>query len=271
MNKHIISFILCSAMCLQTMSGQEGSSAQSITINMESDTVSVTVQAADQAFVDGQYSRAIQMYQEIIATQGVSAGLYLNLGNAYFKTDNLAQALISYERAILLDPTDQDVRFNLELARSKCVDKTTQPNMLFITAWAKKISRIMNVNQWGMAAIVFLTVAMALICVYYILAPGRRGKGLCAWLFPIFILFSIMSWITAGQQKRNISRHDYAIVTAPSVTVRSTPSSQGTEIVIVHEGFKVKVEDKSSMKQWIEIKLEDGNVGWIETDMIEII
>lgn len=271
MNKHIISFIACSAMCLQTIFGQEGSGVKALTVNMEGDTVTASIQSADKAFVEGQYALAIQLYQEVMATQGVSAGLYLNLGNAYYKTDNLAQALINYERAILLDPTDQDVRFNLELARSKCVDKTSQPNILFITAWANKLSRIMNVNQWGIATIVSLAIAMLLIAVYYVLGPGKRGRGVCAWIGSLFILFSIVSWITAGQQKRSISRHDYAIVTAPSVIVRSTPSTQGTEIVIVHEGFKVKVEDKSSMKQWIEIKLEDGNVGWIEANMIEII
>lgn len=267
MNKNIISILLFLTV-FQTMMGQESTTYR---ISMGNDSVPVSVQAADQAYVAGQYVQAIDMYQEIIDTKGVSASLYLNLGNAYYKTDNLAQALINYERAILLDPTDQDIRFNLELARSKCVDKTTQPNVLFITAFAHKLSNLLNINQWGSVVIICFAIAMILLAVFFVIGGGNRFRNIYLWSAVIMILISITSWIIAGSQKHALANHEYAIVTAPSVTVRSTPSEQGTEIVIVHEGYKVKVVDKTSMKQWMEIKLDDGNVGWIESGMIEII
>jgi hypothetical protein len=85
-----------------------------------------------------------------------------------------------------------------------------------------------------------------------------------------FLLLSILSFIFATTQMGNIRNRDTAIIMSPSVTVKSTPSGAGTDLFIIHEGRKVKILD-SSMKEWVEIRLEDGNTGWIPVNAMEII
>ena len=74
---------------------------------------------ADEAYQKEKFSEAASLYEEILQTQGESADIYYNLGNVYFKLKNTAKAVLNYERALLLNPGDADIRFNLDMARSK--------------------------------------------------------------------------------------------------------------------------------------------------------
>ena len=91
-----------------------------------------TLAEADSAYIQGDYLTAISMYEWIVQNQGVNATLYMNLGNCWLKRDEVAKAILCYERAYLIDPSDPDIRFNLELARTKTVDKVNPVNQLFI-------------------------------------------------------------------------------------------------------------------------------------------
>lgn len=86
----------------------------------------------------------------------------------------------------------------------------------------------------------------------------------------IFLVFVIVSNVFASQQKDELMNRNQAIILSPSVTVRSTPSESGTSLFILHEGHKVEIKD-NSMREWKEIRLEDGKVGWVPTSTIEVI
>ena len=222
---------------------------------------------ADSAFILEDYQTAIQIYETIISTQGVSAILYMNLGNSYYKTDNISKAILNYERAYLLDPSDQNIRFNLELARTKTVDSVVLKNELFITVWIKKIIAALNINQWALFTIFLFIVTLFLVGIY--LFSKRVLIRKFSFVFCcIFFVFSIISYIFATTQKKSLENRNSAIIMAPSVTVRSTPSESGTELYIIHEGRKVRILD-NSMKEWVEIRLDDSNVGWIPVSVME--
>ncbi len=228
-----------------------------------------TLSDADSAYIQGDYLTAISIYEYVIENQGVNATLYMNLGNCWLKRDEIAKAILYYERAYLLDPSDPDIRFNLELARTKTVDKVTPVNQLFIVVWFKKLLAVLDVNGWAVLT-VFLFV-MTIFLVGILLFSKKSGIRKLSFSFSIiFLLLSILSFIFATTQMGNLKERDTAIIMSPSVTVKSTPTSAGTDLFIIHEGRKVKILD-SSMKEWVEIRLEDGNTGWIPVSVMEII
>lgn len=236
---------------------------------VQQDSVQVSVVQADSAYIQGDWLTAIGLYENVIENQGVNATLYMNLGNAWLKLDEVAKAILCYERAYLLDPSDDDIKFNLELARTKTVDKVNPKNELFIVVWFRKVLSVLDVDGWG--KVVVSAFLLTLILFGFFLFSKKIGVRKISFCFSvIFFVFSILSYIFATTQKGNILNRDTAIVMSPSVTVKSTPSSAGTDLFIIHEGRKVQILDQS-MKEWVEIRLEDGNTGWIPVNVMEII
>lgn len=228
-----------------------------------------TLADADSAYIQGDYLTAIDIYQSVIENQGVNATLYMNLGNCWLKRDEIAKAILYYERAYLLDPSDPDIRFNLDLARTKTVDKVNAVNQLFIVVWFKKLLAVLDVNGWAVMTVILF--ALTIILTGVLLFSKKSGLRKISFSFSaFFLLLSILFFIFATTQMGNIRERDTAIIMSPSVTVKSTPTSAGTDLFIIHEGRKVKILD-SSMKEWVEIRLEDGNTGWIPVDVMEII
>ena len=228
-----------------------------------------TLAQADSAYIQGDYLTAISMYEWIIDNQGTNATLYMNLGNCWLKRDEVAKAILYYERAYLIDPSDPDIRFNLELARTKTVDKVNPVNQLFVVVWFKKLLALLDVNGWAVLTVILFALTILLIAVF--LFSKKTGLRKITFSFSaFFLLLSVLSFIFATTQMGNIRNRDTAIIMSPSVTVKSTPSSAGTDLFIIHEGRKVKILD-SSMKEWVEIRLEDGNTGWIPVNVMEII
>ena len=228
-----------------------------------------TLAEADSAYIQGDYLTAISIYEWIVENQGVNATLYMNLGNCWLKRDEIAKAILCYERAYLIDPSDPDVRFNLELARTKTVDKVNPVNQLFIVVWFKKLLAVLDVNGWAVLTVILFAVTILLAGV--LLFSKKSGIRKISFSFSVFfLLLSILSFIFATTQMGNIRNRDTAIIMSPSVTVKSTPTSAGTDLFIIHEGRKVQILD-SSMKEWVEIRLEDGNTGWVPVNVMEII
>lgn len=228
----------------------------------------VTKAAGDSAYTKNDYVSAIQIYEDLLQ-QGESADLYYNLGNSYYKADNIAKAVLNYERALLLKPGDNDIRFNLDLARSKTVDKVEPVPEIFFVTWIKSLINCMGVNAWSRLGIAFFILLIISLSVF-IFEKKLLIKKFGFISSIILFIFVVLTNIFASQQKDSLINRTHAIIINPSVTVKSTPNESGTDLFILHEGRKVQVTD-NSMKEWKEIKLEDGNVGWVPTNVIEII
>ena len=228
----------------------------------------ITKANADSAYARQQYQQAIKDYEELLQS-GASADLYYNLGNAYYRTDNITRAVLNYERALLLSPGDRDIRFNLQMARSKTIDKITPESEMFFVTWYHSLVNLMSVDGWAHTALVSLGLAIVLALVYLfsgmVLARKAGFFGGAA-----FILLFALSNVFAFQQKRELLNRTGAIIISSAVPVKSTPSKSGTDLFILHEGTKVEITD-GSMRDWKEIKVADGKEGWIETSKIEII
>lgn len=230
---------------------------------------SFTKADADKAYQENKYAEAIKMYENILATQGESAVVYYNLGNSYFKEKNMAKAVLNYERALLLTPGDADIRFNLDMARSKTVDQITPATEVFIVTWINSLTNMQSERGWakiGIVSFICLLVGLAL----YIFSKRLFVRKIGFIGAVVLLVVTVCANLFARQQKNELMDRTGAIVMSPTVTVKSTPDKSGTELFVLHEGTKVFVED-NSMKGWKEIRLEDGNKGWIPTEAIEII
>ena len=117
---------------------------------------------ADSAYVNNDFAGAVEMYEAILATEGESADIYYNLGNSYYKMDNIAKAILNYERALVLNPGDGDIRFNLELAQSKTVDKVTPVSEMFFVTWIKFLTNLMSEKGWAKLGIEHLSLCSCL-------------------------------------------------------------------------------------------------------------
>ena len=226
------------------------------------------VARTDSAYAHENYQLAAEVYESLLKT-GVSADLYYNLGNAYYRMDNITQAVLNYERALLLSPGDKDIRFNLQMARSKTIDKVTpESEMLFVT-WYRSLVNLMSVDGWARMALIALAIAIVLALVYlFSNAVWLRKVGFFGGilLLLVFLASNLFGW----QQKRVLVNHTGAIIIKSAVTVKSTPAKNGTDLFILHEGTRVTITD-GTMKGWKQVRVADGKEGWLETSQIEVI
>lgn len=259
----------------ETMKKRKKSAAATATVLLlalmawlPSDAGAITKANADSAYARQQYQQAIKDYEELLH-DGVSAELYYNLGNAYYRTDNITRAVLNYERALLLSPGDGDIRFNLQMARSKTIDKITPESEMFFVTWYHALVNIMSVDGWARTSLVSFALAIVLALAYLFSARiWVRKVGFFGGL--AFIAVFILANLFAYQQRQELVNRTGAIIISSAVPVKSTPSKSGTDLFILHEGTKVEITD-GTMRGWKEIRVADGKEGWIETSKIEII
>ncbi len=224
---------------------------------------------ANTAYVEGRWADAVEGY-EMISNMGLeSAALYCNTGDAYFKDMNVPKAILYYERALKLDPSYSDARYNLELVNSGIQDRIDPVPDFVLKAWMKDICYLMDSDAWTVSFIVFLalTLAMALL---FILSPSVAGRRTGFFTGIVMLLFAAFSLSFAIWQKNDYMKADDAIVMRPVTSVKSSPSSEAAkDLFILHEGTKVRIID--SVGSWNNIELADGRQGWLPSGDIEVI
>lgn len=227
---------------------------------------SITKQNADSEYKKGNYQQAIKDYTELLGNKK-SPELYYNLGNSYYKMDNMTYAILNYERALLLTPNDKEININLQIAKSKTIDKITPETEMFLTKWFKTIVNVMNINAWAYLSIFCLVVSVVLFFVYLKMSSVRIRKISFFVSLFLFIVF-VFSNICAYHQKEQYMNRNGAIIMASSLQLKKVPNEKGANITILHEGTKVYILDKS-MKNWLYVRLEDKREGWVRTEQIE--
>lgn len=229
-------------------------------------TMAVTKEEADAAYKKGNYQQAIKDYEELLK-QGKSADLYYNLGNAYYRTEEIPMAILNYERAYILSPSDGDIRFNLQLARSKTIDKINPDSNVFFVSWYKGLVCMISVDAWAAVAVVSIVLVLALLLLYLFAERINYRKIGFYGAVAFFILF-LLANLFAYQQKRMLDNENGAIVMAPTVNVKKNPEDNAANAFVLHEGTKVEITDKS-IKGWREIRMVDGREGWMQESKLE--
>ena len=234
----------------------------------ESESVQSLKQKADEAYSKGKYQDAITAYEAALK-KGKSANLYYNLGNAYYRTDNITRAVINYEKARLLAPGDKDILHNLDVARSKTIDNIQPGEKIFFKVWFENIKTSMGIDTWATVSLISLVVALILFLVY-LFAKQMVVRKVAFYLSVCLVIFFILGNVFASQLKDIATNSKGAIIVSPSVTAKKTPTDQGVDVCILHEGTRVEITDEA-LKGWYEIRIADGREGWISSDAVELI
>jgi tetratricopeptide (TPR) repeat protein len=243
------------------------SSAMAQEAPAKSETIQSLKQKADDAYSKGKYLDAIESYEAALK-KGKSANLYYNLGNAYYRTDNVTRAIINYEKARLLAPGDDDIIHNLEVARSKTIDNIQPGEKIFFKVWYENIKTSMGIDTWATLSLVSLVVALLLFLVY-LFVKNMMLRKVAFYLSVALVIVFILGNVFASQLKDYTINSKCAVIVSPTATAKKTPTEQGADACILHEGTRGDVID--ALKGWYEIRLADGTEGWISEKDVEVI
>ena len=219
-------------------------------------------------FTAGSYKEALKIWTDIYNTGYRSANLDYNIGNAYFKLNNIPSAILFYERAYLLKPADENINYNLQIARTLIVDRFQEIPELFFIKWYNFVSLFLSTNSWAKISITSFILFLLLLSLY-IYSSRYRHKVIGFWFGVFFIVLSLTSLAFTIRNKSLVYDSHKAIISSPMVNGKSSPDKSGNDIFVLHEGTKVTVEDE--VGEWSEIRLSDGNKGWVPLNSIIII
>lgn len=231
-------------------------------------TPSETKILADSAYARADYEEAVKLYSEL-AEQNPTTDVCYNLGCAYYRIDDIAHSILWFERALKLNPSDKDVQFNLELARTKTIDKIIPQHEFILFTYFRQVTSWFSLRTWTTVALTsFILMLIALLLFWASDSVFVRKAAFSSAV--LLLVFAILSNVFAWQQRNFKQAHTSGIIIAPAVTVKSTPAESGNDLFVLHEGSKVEITD-NSLQEWCEVSIADGKIGWIPKSAFDLI
>lgn len=223
-------------------------------------------QQANKHFTDLEYTPAILLYEELLSTGEHSEALYYNLGNAYFKNNNLGRAILNYNRALLLNPGNEDTQYNLSLATARTIDKIEPAPQFFMKTWFINFGKMVSSDSWAVISLISLAVTLAAIVLWLISKTlSLRKLGFYTAIFGAIVAIGSLIYSQMAYSKQTSSTD--AIVLNTAAPVKSAPATSSKDLFLLHEGTKLSVIN--TMSDWSEVLLEDGNKGWMQSAALE--
>lgn len=215
------------------------------------------------------YDRAITLYSKALEkTEEPSAELYYNLACAHYKAGNLSQAILNFERAYRQDPSDADIRYNLDFLYSRTAERIEQPRSRFFSGWLDGLTHGLSLGGWMTLALVAFALFLGLGLLFLLASsPQWRRGGFYGAL--VALVFCVVFNLFVYRSHHFISDRSAAVLTAPIVTIESSPDASAKDIAVVHEGHRVTLLDR--VGSYSKIRLADGTEGWIPDDSYEVI
>lgn len=215
------------------------------------------------AYNEGDYEQALTFYNQIVEAGYESADLYYNMGNTYYKLKQYPMSILYFEKALKLNPGDEDIRANLEIANLAVVDKINVLPQSFIERWWNGIKSSFSADGWAWVSV--LSFGLFLLCLFAFLMSRktllRKVGFFVGLLLFICLAFSV---VFAIEKTGDLKRQDEAIVMTPTITVKSSPNDTGVDLFVLHEGAKVRIMETSN--GWNKIKIADGSEGWLQAE-----
>jgi len=229
---------------------------------------SLQFEQANQLYRNGDYQKAAQMYEQVSKNGFENPALYYNLGNSYFKFQNIPAAILNFERAKRLAPNDEDINYNLRLANLRVIDKIEPVPRLFLINWWNSFINLFSSDGWAMICLIGFWVSIISVALMFIIRKSVLQRIVFAVCVLMFLL-SIIAIIGMYQQRHFEQNDTAAIIFSQTVSVKSAPDAQSTDLFVLHEG--VKVEFLDAVGEWCKIRLADGKVGWLSNKDIQTI
>lgn len=223
---------------------------------------------ANDAYKNANYKAATQMYEHLVQSGVESAEVYFNVGNCYYKSGKIASAILNYHRAQRLDPTDDDISFNLSLAESRITDKIDPAPQFFIVKWWRLLVGLQTASVWSGIGVTFLWVLFIVAGVFFASSSPALKKAMFTTGIVSVCVIALM-FIFAYRQHKTTMRDESGIVFASSVSVKSEPQEESKDLFTLHEGTHLEILGGEG--SWCKVRIADGSVGWLRRNTIQII
>lgn len=217
-------------------------------------------------YTAGDYNGAVATYDSIVNCGVESASLYYNIAGAYFKAGKSGKAILNYHRSLRLDPANDDAAYNLAYVESFTKDRIEEVPRSAVSRWFGHTARIMSEGSWAVVSLVALAVALSAILFYQLSARRKVRKGGFV-VAVVAVVVLVVSIAFGASARRQIMADNEAIVLSSAAVVKASPDRTSKELFILHEGTKVEL--LGEFGEWSEIRIADGNEGWIRTTSIE--
>ncbi len=222
---------------------------------------------ANDVYKKGDYQKAISLYEKAMQKDKVSGELYYNLANAYYKINQIAPSIYYYEKAFKLLPDDEDVRYNLSLARQMKIDKIDKVPENILLRYKKKINALFSYNTWAILAVFWAFFGLLVFGIFLFSQKISLKRTAFGWMF-LSLFFLLFSWYNADFGKK-LAGEKYGIIFSPHVNLLTEPNLTSDKVLDLHEGTKLKVLKKSD--DWELVKLPDGKKGWLPAADIRLL
>lgn len=226
------------------------------------------LEKAEKAYDSKNYRQAIESYEKLIKEGYTSYQLYFNLGNAYYRNNELGRAIYYYELARKAEPNDEDVRINLGIAAAKTIDKIDSKENFFISAVKTNILSSFTTSAWAWLTIISITVACVLFF-FFIDSDNLLVKRICFLFSALFLISFFVTYFLGYSAVQARYENKFAIILAKEIHIMNEPTAMAKSKFTLHEGTKIRIVEKNS--DWVLIKLDNGNEGWVKLSDVGII
>ncbi|QLH52797.1 MAG: hypothetical protein CH6_0131 [Candidatus Kapaibacterium sp.] len=221
---------------------------------------------ANEYYARGEFQNAIELYQKILSEGFRSKELLFNLGNCYYRLGEYHKSILYYERAKILDPFDEDINFNLQMANLHTVDKIQEIPKFFLKQWWEDLRDSLASNQWAIFSVITIWIAFSLFSIF-LLVYNSKVRKIAFFSGIVFIFLFLMSTSLDYSRYKYETNHNWAIVFNINAYIKSSPEESSTDLFILHQGTKVEIMDE--IGNWYKIRLPNGHIGWIKKTDLE--
>lgn len=223
---------------------------------------------ATEAYNNGEFQKAIELYERILENNQHSAALYFNLGNAFYKKGEIGPSIYYYEKALLLNPNDAEIKNNLGYAQNMRLDAIEEMPQTAFTKFYNNTIALLSFEQWAYLAIAMvLLFVIAYIAYYSFFGATQKRVTFIISVIAIIICFSSVAF--AYLQFEKFKKDNPAIIFSREIAVTSEPNKRSERIFTLHEGTKVNVLE--TLDDWQKIKIADGQTGWLPSENLKML
>jgi len=221
---------------------------------------------ANNEYANKNYSKSIELYEKIIKQGFINSNVYYNLGNAYYRNQELGKAILYYKKAQKLAPEDESIQLNLKIANLKTVDKIKKVPQFFLYAFFENTYKNILPGKAAIISLILWFLGFALIATF-IISKNSLIKKVTFFATIVAFIISIFFFYISVESINYHNNETEGVIITPSVYVKSSPDANALDAFILHEGTSFTIIDK--LNNWFKIKLESGNIGWVQSSVME--